>query len=148
MFNKILVAVDGSGSSIYALDYAANLAQQNNAELTLLSVVENIPTMYTAGAGAAISENMQEISMENYKKMHHEQIERLKEIYPQLEITALIRKGKPASVVVEAGAGSDLIVVGHRGLGGILNWVLGSVAKQIVDSCSVPVLVVKEKDYC
>ena len=148
MFNKILVAVDGSSSSIYALDYAANLANQNNADLKIISVIEPIPTLYTAGSGAAISEGMHEITMENYKKMHKEQQKSLKEKYPQLKVTTLIEEGKPAEVIKDVSSDSDLIVIGHRGLGGVLNWLLGSVAKQVVETCTVPVLVVKEKDYC
>jgi nucleotide-binding universal stress UspA family protein len=48
-------------------------------------------------------------------------------------------------VINEASSDSDLIVVGHRGLGGVFNLLLGSVAKQVVESCTIPVLVVKEK---
>jgi len=144
MFNKILVAVDGSSSSIYALDYAANLANQNNAELKIVSVIESIPTFYTAGSGT-IAKQMYEITEENYTKMHGEQRERLKVKYPQLKLTTLIEQGKPVDVINEVSSDSDLIVVGYRGLGGVFNLLLGSVAKQVVESCTIPVLVVKEK---
>ena len=147
MFNKILVAVDGSSSSLYALDYAANLANQNNAKLIILSVVEPSPTFYTAGSGT-IAKEMNETIKNNYKKMHREQQEELLKEYPVLKVITLIEEGKPAEVIKETSNDSDLIVIGHRGLGGVLNWILGSVAKQVVDTCTVPVLVVKEKDYC
>ena len=144
MFNKILVAVDGSSSSIYALDYAANLANQNNAELMIISVIEYIPTFYTAGSGT-LAKQMYEITEENYTKMYDEQRERLKVKYPQLKLTTLIEQGKPVDVINEVSSDFDLIVVGHRGLGGVFNLLLGSVAKQVVESCTIPVLVVKEK---
>lgn len=148
MFKKIIAAVDGSSSSIYALDYAASLANQNNAELKIISVIEPIPVLYTAGSSIALSKQMHDITLENYTKMHNEQIERLKEKYPQLKVTTLIKEGKPAEEIKGTSSDSDLIVIGHRGLGGVLNWLLGSVAKQVVESCTVPVLVVKEKNYC
>lgn len=144
MFNKILVAVDGSSSSIYALDYAAKLANQNNAELMIISVIESIPTFYTAGSGT-IAKQIYEITEENYSKTHDEQRKRLKAEYPKLKVTTLIEQGKPVDVINEASGDSDLIVVGHRGLGGVFNLILGSVAKQVVESCTIPVLVVKEK---
>ena len=144
MFKKILAAVDGSSSSIYALDYAANLANQNKAELKIVSVIEPIPTFYTAGSGT-LEKEMHDLTINNYEKMIKEQRERLLAEYPQLKVSALIQEGKPAEVIKEVSGDSDLIVIGHRGLSGVLNWVLGSVAKQVVDTCTVPVLVVKEK---
>ena len=144
MFKKILAAVDGSSSSIYALDYAANLANQSKAELTIISVVEPIPIFYASGSGA-LEKEMHDLTLNNYEKMHKEQRERLKEEYPQLKVSTLIEEGKPADVIKEVSGDFDLIVIGHRGLGGVLNWVLGSVAKQVVDTCTVPVLIVKEK---
>ena len=146
MFKKIVAPVDGSRSSIYALGYAVKLAARNNAELMIVSVIESIPTFYTAGSGA-LAKEMHDITMENYKKMQKEQQESLKEKYPELKVTTLILEGKPAEVIKEASSNSDLIVIGHRGLGGVLNWILGSVAKQVVETCTVPVLVVKEKNY-
>jgi len=43
---------------------------------------------------------------------------------------------------------ADLIVLGNRGKGGIATWLLGSVSRQVTDSCTTPVLVVKDQRYC
>ncbi len=40
MVSKILVATDGSEAALRALEYAANLAKQTGATITLLSVIE------------------------------------------------------------------------------------------------------------
>jgi len=42
----------------------------------------------------------------------------------------------------------DLIVVGNRGRSGVATWMLGSVSRDIVERCTVPVLVVKDQRYC
>ena len=147
MFKRISAAVDGSTISIRALDYAAEIANQNEAELTIISVIEPIPAFY-AGSSIALEKEMHEIAEENYKKLHREQRKRLEEKYPGLKVTCLIEEGKAAEVIKEASGDSDLLVLGHRGLGGLLSVLLGSVAKQVVESCTVPVLVVKEKESC
>jgi nucleotide-binding universal stress UspA family protein len=148
MFNKILVAVDGSDPSIQALDYAAHLAYQNKAKLLIISAIEPLPTLYSGGASQSYVEQHIETMHKNYTEIQKKQVDRIMAKYPNLTITANIKEGKPVSVIKEAGSDVDLIVIGHRGQGAILSWVLGSVAKQIVDSCTVPVLVIKDKNYC
>jgi len=148
MFKKILAAVDGSDASIQALDYATHLADQNNADLKIVSAVEPLPKLYAAGSAQAYHAKHMEIQEENYEKIHREHMERLNEEYSGLKIYAEIEIGRPATIIKEASQDTDLIVIGHRGQGRVLSWVLGSVAKQIVDSCTVPVLVVKDREYC
>ena len=90
----------------------------------------------------------QEDLRKSLEEMQKTQKERLSEAHPGLKIATDVVDGRAAHVIREASLDCDLIVMGHRGLGGVLSWVLGSVAKQIVDSCTVPVLVVKNPDYC
>lgn len=148
MFNEILVAIDGSESSLYALNYAVQLADQNNAILHLLSVVEEIPKFYTAGAGSIVENKIEESVKEKYEKIHNDQIMKIKEMHPQMEIVSNIKKGKPSKVIKTASTTSDIIVIGHRGQGAILSWVLGSVARAVTEECTVPVLIVKDLDHC
>ena len=148
MFNEILIAIDGSESSLYALNYAVQLADQNKATLHMLSVVEDLPRLYAAGAGTVVREKMEESIKEKYEKIHKEQIMKIKEEHPQMEIVSDIRKGKPSKVIKMASASSDIIVIGHRGQGAVLSWVLGSVARAVTEECTVPVLIVKDLDHC
>ena len=54
-------------------------------------------------------------------------------------------QGPPAEVILEYANqnGIDLIVIGSRGLGGIREFVLGSVSHNVVQHATIPVLVVK-----
>ena len=54
-------------------------------------------------------------------------------------------QGGPAEVILEYAKekGNDLIVIGSRGLGGIREFVLGSVSHNVVQHATIPVLVVK-----
>ena len=150
MFNKILLAFDGSDSSIQALDYAAHLAISDEAELKIISSAEPLPplaTQATPGYPSYIGNYQQELH-ESLEKLQKAQIEKLSEKYPNLKVTAEVIDGRAVTVIKKASKDSDLIVMGHRGQGGLLTWMLGSVAKQIVESCTVPVLIVKDKNYC
>ena len=148
MFNKILVAVDGSDSSLKALDYAAHLATHDNAELKIVSAAEPLPPLGAEGSAPSYIPQYQDDLHKSLEKMQKKQLDRVQQQYPKLKITAKVIDGRPVPVIREASKNMDLIVIGHRGQGGILDWMLGSVAKQIVDTCTVPVLVIKDKDYC
>ena len=58
--------------------------------------------------------------------------------------TMLVR-GHPARAILDAAKakGTDLIVVGSRGLGGVKGLLLGSVSNAVVQNSKVPVMVVK-----
>lgn len=148
MFQQITAALDGSENSIQALDYAANIASQDKATLQIISVIEPLPIIYGGASTAAYNEANKSVMEQNYKKIQTEQRARLKKQYPNLKITTLIKEGRPAAKITESSLDSDLIVIGHKGHGGVIEWMLGSVAKQIVDGCTCPVLVIKDPDYC
>jgi nucleotide-binding universal stress UspA family protein len=50
-FRRILCAVDSSESSLDALAYAINMAEEADAQLTLLHVVEFLPPLVTEPGG-------------------------------------------------------------------------------------------------
>jgi nucleotide-binding universal stress UspA family protein len=58
--------------------------------------------------------------------------------------------GSPGKIIVESAQARevDLIIVGNRGQSRIITWMLGSVSRFVVESCTVPVLVVKDEEFC
>ncbi|MNR36447.1 Stress response protein NhaX [compost metagenome] len=62
-----------------------------------------------------------------------------------LNATVELLQGSPAEVILAYAKehGADVIVIGSRGLGGIREFVLGSVSHNVVQSARIPVLVVK-----
>lgn len=143
MFHQVTAAIDGSPISLHALDTAAHIASQDNAELQIVSVVEPLPLILAGTPRSPINETHIENQYQIYRKLHQEQRRRLRETYPHLKTTSAIKTGRPAKTISETTLDTDLIVVGHRGLGGLDSLVLGSVAEELLDQCTAPVLVIK-----
>jgi nucleotide-binding universal stress UspA family protein len=150
MFNKILVAVDGSEPSLHALDLAAGIAVENDAELTILSIAPFPPPMLSEEAMPTYLPRYQDDLRESYKKMLKKTDGDIIQKHPKLKTVPIVMEGKPSKLIVEAAQARivDLIIIGNRGSGGILSWMLGSVSQQVVNNCTVPVLVVKDQKYC
>ena len=150
MFNKILVAVDGSDASLHALEIAAKIALDNEAELTILTVVPYPPPMLTDDALPSYLPEYQDALKDSHKKMLQKTNKELKTKHPTLKTVPIVMDGRPAKTITEAAKArqSDLIVVGSRGTSGIIDWMLGTVSQQIANSCTAPVLIVKDQKYC
>ena len=149
MYSKILVAIDGSDPSLHALEVAANTAKQNNAELTILTVVPPLPPM-AMGDMPEDSPDLDEKIYESYKKMVRQQAKKLEKTHPEVKTVPIAMRGSPARMIVQAAGDRevDLIVVGNRGKSGLFNWMLGSVSRRVSEACTVSVLIVKDKKFC
>ena len=149
MFDKILVAVDGSNPSLHALEVAATVAKQNKAELTVLTVVPPVPPM-VEGDMPHYAPDFSKDLRESYANMLNKHVKELKEKHPDLTVKGVVTEGSPARKIVEESRKleSDMIIVGNRGTSGILSWMLGSVSRHVSDACTVPVLIVKDEKFC
>ena len=153
MYKKILVAFDGSEASKHALDHAVNIAEPYGAEIIVLSVVPRVmmPVFPDEGFGAAPITAAQDMSeyQSKMKGIYNLSLEDAKkdinEHFPDLKVTTKLLEGRPSSTIVSEAdvEEADLIVIGSRGIGGITGWILGSTSRNVVESCTKPILVVK-----
>ena len=150
MFKNILAAIDGSQPSRHALTVAADLAQQQGATLTVMTAVPPLPPLVMEDATQAYMPEYQERVRKSHEELLTSTIADLKKSHPGLKTATVLKEGSPARRIIEAAAEQrvDLIVLGNRGTGGIATWLLGSVSRQVTDSCTAPVLVVKDQRYC
>jgi nucleotide-binding universal stress UspA family protein len=150
MFKNILAAIDGSEPSQHALTVAADLAQQQGAALTIVTVVPIAPPLIMEDMTQAYMPEYQERLCKSYEKLLTKTTVDLKTSHSALKTTTVLKEGSPARKIIEAAREqqADLIVLGNRGTGGIATWLLGSVSRQVTDSCTAPVLVVKDQRYC
>jgi nucleotide-binding universal stress UspA family protein len=150
---KIIIAYDGSELSMHALNQGASLAQLTESEVTILTVIPRrmVPVLSDEGLGVGPGMTVQETMdyqvkvKEIYEKSLKEAVEYVSKTYPELKVETKLLEGRPSSSIVEEAENDsvDLIVIGSRGLGGIPGWILGSTSRRVVESCTVPILVVK-----
>lgn len=142
-FKKIVVGYDGSESSKKALLKSIELAKDVNAELHIVGVVR--PFEFYA---------IDYIPPEEIEEYEKEQISKeekfLKEASDIAEKEGIkpflkVMEGDPAEELMTYADenGCDLIVVGHRGVGGFKRMLLGSTASNLVKYANQSILVVK-----
>jgi nucleotide-binding universal stress UspA family protein len=140
MFNKILLAFDGSEGAKKALEAGINLAKQQQGELWAVTVQEKLPRY-----GGTIDEIQEEkkVADERYDKIV-EQI-RVKAKESGVDIKVLRPFGHPAQTIVEAAKEGkfDLILVGHSGLSGVWAAFLGTTAEKVSRHAPCSVLIVR-----
>ena len=144
MYQKILVPVDGSFTSSYALQEAVKLAKQLDACLELVHVYED--TIYLVDENYFNYEELQK----TIRTRGEEILASAAEIVSAASIpveTKLIQSdtGQISSVLVEEAESwqAELIVIGTHGHSGLSRLLLGSVAEGVSRSASVPVLLVR-----
>ena len=122
---KILVGLDGSDYSTWALMEAISIAKKFSGHIKVI-------TIYKQGK----KEGASKIQLKAQQLLDEEQID--------CELSTILGSN-PSRALVETAEKdkSDLIVVGSRGLGSAAAFIMGSVSKQVVTKANCDVLVVK-----
>jgi nucleotide-binding universal stress UspA family protein len=154
MFNKILVAVDGSEASFSALEHSLALSEKFDAELIILTAFQRrtLPLLIPDEDDDdwSIDVDVYEKYWASIRESHLNILSRaediVKERFPSVKHSTLLTEGRPSSVIISAAQASDadLIVLGGSGRGGVAEWFLGSTSRKVVDSCDKSVLIVKK----
>jgi nucleotide-binding universal stress UspA family protein len=121
---KILVAYDGSVEAKLALERAAEIAKLENAEVAVVSVA---PVM-TGGRGAGIDPTS---DVPEHRRQLDEALARMTELGTAARAIEVV--GHPADAIIQIAEteGSNLIVIGSRGLGGVQRFLMGSVSSRV-----------------
>ncbi|HXY83682.1 MAG TPA: universal stress protein [Candidatus Saccharimonadales bacterium] len=144
-FDKILVAVDGSGNSNRAARAAITLCDGIGAEL---SVVQAIPRPQSRGMNVRLGPLLQDYYASSVKEAQ-KSVQNIVELAKKrgLRVTGEVLKSSDSTVETilnyAENKGVDLIVVGTRGLGGFTKLIMGSVSTGIVNHASCSVLIVR-----
>jgi nucleotide-binding universal stress UspA family protein len=79
------------------------------------------------------------------KQLLAEALVKMQKTKPKIKASTRLVEGRPADKLVETAEKEDvdLLVVGNRGLGGIKEFLLGSVSDRVADEAPCPVLIVK-----
>jgi universal stress protein A len=141
---KILVPVDFSTDSARAIDYAATLAHQFGAAITVLHVVEPIKYVYDYGYGPVARQRPNEAVMKNVRA-HLRRLAR-RHLANQPPCNVVVRSGTAFREITTAAKqlGIDLIVMPTRGLTDSEEVLLGSTAERVVRHAPCPVLTLRK----
>jgi nucleotide-binding universal stress UspA family protein len=140
---RIVVGVDGSEGSRAALEYALDEAARRGCGVRVVWAIPE--TAYWAGSYGMTPALIEEIGkdLENAgREMVDAVVADSGEAVAAVPVEVRAVPGAPAAVLVGQSLEADLLVVGHRGLGGLRSAVLGSVGMQCVLHASGPVTVV------
>ncbi|HVF54199.1 MAG TPA: universal stress protein [Actinomycetota bacterium] len=127
-YKKIVVGIDGSDTSLAALEYAARLAAVEGAEIV---------GVYAHGISdeAAVAQAASEV------------ITRAEEAVTGLDVsfTAKSSPGDPAEVLIDSieDPATELLVVGNKGMTGVSRFLLGSVPNKVSHHSPCDLLIVR-----
>lgn len=143
MFQKILVGYSGSKSARAALERAAVMARDYQAQITALWVRPRSPH-HSDLPGEF--EEQEEASSEHFKELSA-QIKAVAEEHG-IDIQCICRTGHPAKTVVQFAeeGGHDLIIVGHSHHSELWGRLLGDTADRIADHAPCSVLIIKQQE--
>ena len=139
-YKLIVIAVDGSPSSLKAADHAAMLAKLTGARLKIIYVVD---THITFQLGT-----YQQLAMETLEQDGERAVAEVAQIAKEVgvgEVDGEVLSGSPRTVIVDWAKENDasLIVVSSHGYSRITYLLIGSVADYVVHYAHCPVMVVR-----
>jgi nucleotide-binding universal stress UspA family protein len=135
-YRNILVALDGSPDADAALRHATSLARDQNALLTLLSVVPRSPV--PTGPGVAPPPDLTDV----HQAIIHEALEPVPD---DVGVTTKLEHGDPAAAILAwiRENPCDLVVMGSHGHSRVHRALLGSVSQRVLKGATVPVLLMR-----
>jgi nucleotide-binding universal stress UspA family protein len=145
MFERILVALDGSQLSEAALPYVAALSGVLGSELILVRALQAASTTVPVGPYG-----LPEVYQELYDTEEHAAREYLAHVAAPLQaegrtVRTMVASGPPASVILGAAEEEQagLIAIATHGRSGLSRFALGSVAEVVLHAANCPLLIVR-----
>ena len=137
--HRIVVGIDGSLSSVAALNWALQQAELTGSTLEAIITWER-PT--AAGLGIATPSGFDPEA--DARRVLDEAIASAEPGHDDVSIESKIVGGPAGMALVDASRGADLLVVGSRGHGELVSFLLGSVSAHCITHAHSPVLVVRD----
>jgi len=142
LYAHVIVAFDGSAQSRKALDQGIRLVESELAGKLTVVHVYSFPYLAVADAMVTASAPVQKELYDKAEALLEEAAQKIEHLS---DARTVLLEGSPAQSILsfaEQNSGS-LIIIGTRGLGGLREFMLGSVSHNIAQHASIPVLIVK-----
>ncbi len=140
MFERILIATDGSDSVSRSVAVALDFAERFDASVYALTVVDS----------GEIDSAPDQIRQQLHDALAEQADEALSSVTDATDkpVTTAVREGRPATEISSYAReiDADIVATGTRGRHGENRFLLGSVAERVVRTCPVAVLTVRQLD--
>ena len=152
MISKILVATDSSPASNRAVEMAAQMAEQYDAELHIIHVIRDMQIPFEI-------KEIPELEFNKFEAFSDAREEVMRKVAESVLRTAKEKAEKAGAEKVETAIGTgdpatsildfarrrkvDMIVIGTRGLGKLKGTILGSVSRKITNNAETSCLIVR-----
>ncbi|WP_099024269.1 universal stress protein [Mycolicibacterium palauense] len=146
---EIIVGVDGSSSSIAAVEWAARDAETRNVPLRLVYVVAPIVMPADGWANTPMPAEFLQVQQEQARQaLEHAQKVALDcaSSAGELQVSSEVLNGPVVPILVALSDDAALMVVGCRGQGAVEGALLGSVSSGLVHHAHCPVAVIHDED--
>jgi len=144
MFHSIVVGTDGSETAREAVGQAIELARSVGARIELVSAYEPVTDARLREASHVPEDLHWMINpREDVEATLEEAASEIRAAGVQVEVFA--RQGDPADAILDVAEerGSDLIVIGNKGMTGAKRFLLGSVPNKISHHAPCSVLIIR-----
>jgi nucleotide-binding universal stress UspA family protein len=137
----VVVGVDGSAAAQAALEWAVEDARRRGCRVDATWVWHPDTGIVI---GAIPAEVVMSMSPQATRAAAEAGLDRAVEGFEGVEIRRILVEGDPRTVLTEASKEAELLVVGNRGHGVLVEAILGSVSNYCVHHASCPVVVIRE----
>ena len=145
MFRSIVVGTDGSDTATQAVRQAIELARSVGARIELVSAYEPVSDARLREESIVVPEDLQWMinPREDVEATLEEAAREVRAAGVEVEVFA--RQGDPADAILDVAEerGSDLIVIGNKGMTGAKRFLLGSVPNKVSHHAPCSVLIVR-----
>ncbi|WP_024755166.1 universal stress protein [Streptomyces exfoliatus] len=136
MFRRVTVGVDGAPESGAAVEWAAQESLLHDVPLCLVHVCAWTDEV----AAGVVGVDPRYHRAGEYLVAAAEELRRKN---PSLEVSTRVLTGHPATALADEAIETDLLVMGSRGLSGVMGYFLGSVGMETVSATEQPVVFVR-----
>jgi nucleotide-binding universal stress UspA family protein len=119
VFRNILVAIDGSAHAARALAEAIDLAERDNARLTIMTAVPEPSSWLLSGGGYGGAVDYAALSEETRREYQRLLDDAVSQVPQTVSVTSRLVRGRPGDRILEQmqEGSHDLVVMGSRGRG-------------------------------
>jgi nucleotide-binding universal stress UspA family protein len=136
---RVVVGVDGSDTSLIAVQWAANEARLRGCGLTLVASIS--PPVSAAGFGPAYPPALDLIG--SMQTQAQSMLDEVSASFGDIDVLTHVEVGSPSGVLIQASEHAAMVVLGSRGRGGFKGLLLGSVGAQVASHTDCPSIIIR-----